>query len=109
MIKPNNNSTDNNITTKYIFFPRFMQVLSIFIMLKKNKLTVTEIYKKINNNNNIISTNNITYSHTYNIIKDLSELNIVTTYKKGRLRHVLLTEKGIVLSKLCNQIINNIK
>lgn len=89
-IKNNNN----------LFIPRFMQILNLFHVLKiNNNISVTEIYKKLPDNK-------VTYSHVHKIIKELELYNIVSSYKKGRTRIVVLTENGIVLSKLINQMIN---
>ncbi len=43
---------------------------------------------------------NGTYAHTFNIIRDLEELNIIKSKKDGRTKFVTLTEKGEELAKL---------
>ncbi len=43
---------------------------------------------------------NGTYAHTFNIIRDLEGLNIVTSKKDGRTKFITLTERGEELAKL---------
>lgn len=51
---------------------------------------ITEVSRAING----------TYAHTFNVIKDLEKLAIVTTKKEGRIKFVTLTEKGNQLASL---------
>ena len=47
-------------------------------------------------------TNNIksTYAHTFNLVKEMEDLGIVSTAKEGRTKYVVLTEKGRKLAGL---------
>jgi predicted transcriptional regulator len=68
----------------------------ILIYLKnKNSANISEIAAKTNS----------TYAHSFNLIRDLENLGIVTTKKKGRSKVVTLTEKGRDLAALLEEFI----
>ncbi len=49
------------------------------------------------------------YSHLFNVAKDLEEIGIIKSTKTGREKKLMLTEKGLKIAKLIEEIKANIE
>lgn len=65
------------------------------LALRKGDKYVSEIAKELG----------ATYAHTFNLVKGMERLEIVRTEKKGRIKYVKLTQKGIELSSILVQFL----
>ncbi|MFQ5800673.1 MAG: winged helix-turn-helix domain-containing protein [Candidatus Hydrothermarchaeales archaeon] len=50
-----------------------------------------------------------TYAHTFNLIKEMEKMGIVSSRKEGRTKHVSLTIKGAELAKLLRSFLDILK
>lgn len=76
-----------------IYYPKWMEIVSSY----EKETTKTAIARR----------SRITYSHVYNIIKQLEKRQIITTKKEGRECKVKLTEKGLSIKETV-QILKNL-
>lgn len=71
----------------------------LFFLIKNNNANISEIAAKTNS----------TYAHSFNLIRELEDIGIVTTKKSGRSKVVTLTEKGRALAALLEEFITVLK
>jgi|Deesub1362B_J571_1020462.scaffolds.fasta_scaffold06354_2 predicted transcriptional regulator len=71
----------------------------LFYLKSENSANISEIAAKTNS----------TYAHSFNLIRELEDLGIVITKKKGRSKVVTLTEKGRDLAALLEEFVTMLR
>ncbi|MGM5480476.1 MAG: winged helix DNA-binding protein [Nanobdellota archaeon] len=89
------------VRTKQIFnvFFREKPALMLIELLKKNG----EVYAS-----SLAKSVDCTYSHVVKVLHDMQKAGLVTFEKRGRLKVLILTQKGIEVSTLIDKINNTL-
>ena len=81
-----------------VFFREKPALMLIHLLTKNGELYASSLAKAVD----------CTYSHVVKVLQDMQRAGLITFEKKGRLKVLMLTKKGIEVATLIEKVMNSL-
>ncbi|MGE0793345.1 MAG: winged helix DNA-binding protein [Candidatus Woesearchaeota archaeon] len=81
-----------------VFFREKPSLMLVNLIRKQGEIYASSLAKTVD----------CTYSHVVKVLQDMQRAGLVTFEKKGRLKVLVLTKKGVEIATLMDKILTNI-